>query len=107
MSERKPPKKAPPEEGGAPSPNHGELVLYPTEDGSARFQLRAEGGTVWLNQPELAALFDTSMQNINLHIKNILAEGELQGEGTVKEYLIVRTEGSRQVRRPQNSITST
>lgn len=100
MSERKPPKEAPPAKGGAPSPSHGELVLYPTEDGSARFYLRAEHGTVWLSQAELAELFQTSVPNINIHIKNVLAEGELQGEATIKDDLIVRTEGSRQVRRP-------
>ena len=100
MSERRPPKKAPPEEGGAPSPSHGELVLYPTEDGSARFYLRAELGTVWLSQAELAELFQTSVPNINIHIRNVLAEGELQGEATIKDDLILRTEGSRQVRRP-------
>jgi hypothetical protein len=100
MSERKPPKKTPPEEKDAPSPNHGELVLYPTEDGSARFYLRAEHGTVWLSQMELAELFQTSVPNINIHIKNVLAEGELQGEATIKDSLIVRTEGTREVRRP-------
>lgn len=100
MTERKPPTKAPTEEKAAPSANHGELVLYPTEDGSARFYLRAQHGTVWLSQAELAELFQTSVPNINIHIKNVLAEGELQGEATIKDDLIVRTEGRRQVRRP-------
>ena len=78
--------------------NKGELVLYTTEDGSAKFSLRAEDGTVWLTQLELAELFQTSKQNISLHIKNILADGELT-EATVKESLTVQTEGKRQVRR--------
>lgn len=79
--------------------SHGELVLYNTEDGSARFYLRAENGTVWLTQLELAELFQTSKQNISLHIKNILEEGELSSVATVKEYLTVQTEGKRQVKR--------
>jgi hypothetical protein len=77
----------------------GELVLYTAEDGSAAIQLRAEGGTVWLTQLEMATLFDTSKQNVSLHIKNILAEGELAEAATVKESLTVQTEGKRQVRR--------
>lgn len=78
----------------------GELVLYATDDGSAQFFLRAEGGTVWLTQMELAELFQTSIPNVNIHIKNVLSEGELDLEATIKEDLIVRTEGTRQVRRP-------
>jgi hypothetical protein len=75
-----------------------DLILYTTEDGKAAIQLRAEEGTVWLTQAAMAELFATTKQNISLHIKNILAEGEL-GEATVKESLTVQTEGSRQVRR--------
>jgi len=77
----------------------GELILYTAEDGSAAIQLRAEGGTVWLTQLEMATLFDTSKQNISLHIRNILSEGELVEAATVKESLTVQTEGKRQVRR--------
>lgn len=77
----------------------GELILYTLDDGSAAIQLRAEGGTVWLTQLEMATLFDTSKQNVSLHIKNILAEGELVEAATVKESLTVQTEGKRQVRR--------
>lgn len=76
-----------------------ELVLYATEDGTAQFFLRAEDGTVWLSQIELAELFQTSVPNINIHIKNVLEEGELTEVRTVKDDLIVRMEGSRQVRR--------
>ncbi|CDG85892.1 virulence RhuM family protein [Janthinobacterium agaricidamnosum] len=80
--------------------DQGELVLYTSEDGSATFFLRAQGGTVWLTQVELAELFQSSVPNVNIHIKNILEEGELQAEGTIKEDLIVRIEGARQVKRP-------
>ncbi|CAN7556990.1 virulence RhuM family protein [Caballeronia sp. LjRoot34] len=82
------------------SSDKGEVVLYATDDGTAQFFLRAEGGTVWLSQLELAALFQTSIPNVNIHIKNILAEGELSSEATIKEDLIVRTEGNRRVKRP-------
>lgn len=80
--------------------NNGELVLYASEDGSSKFFLRAQGGTVWLTQMELAELFQTSIPNVNIHIKNVLDEGELKSEATIKEDLIVRLEGTRQVKRP-------
>ncbi len=77
----------------------GELILYTTEDGGTRIRLRAEGGTVWLSQLEMADLFQTSVPNINMHVKNVLEEGELSESATIKESLIVRQEGTRQVRR--------
>lgn len=80
--------------------SNGELVLYAAEDGSATFFLRAQDGTVWLTQMELAELFQTSIPNVNIHIKNVLEEGELQPEATIKEDLIVQLEGTRQVKRP-------
>lgn len=78
----------------------GELVLYATDDGEAQFFLRAEQGTVWLTQLELAALFQTSKQNVSLHLKNIFSDGELAEVATVKDYLTVQSEGSRRVKRP-------
>jgi len=77
----------------------GELILYRSEDGRAEIQLRAEGETVWLTQAEMADLFDTSVPNINIHIRNILKEEELDEGATIKDDLIVRDEGGRQVRR--------
>lgn len=77
----------------------GELILYTAEDGSAAIQLRAEGGTVWLTQGEIATLFDTTPQNITQHTKALYAEGELTEEGTCKEVLQVRQEGGRAVNR--------
>src|SRR6185437_8685492 len=59
----------------------------------------AEDETVWLNQNQLAELFQTSKQNISLHVRNVYEEGELPEQGTVKEYLTVQKEGSRQVKR--------
>ncbi|MBK1692394.1 virulence RhuM family protein [Ectothiorhodospira mobilis] len=77
----------------------GELILYRTEDGKAQIHLRVEGDTAWLTQAEMAELFQTSVPNINTHVKNILESGELSAEATIKENLIVRQEGARQVRR--------
>lgn len=77
----------------------GELILYTAEDGKVEIQLRAEGGTVWITQAEMAALFQTTPQNITLHVKAIYAEGELLPEATCKEHLQVRQEAARQVKR--------
>jgi hypothetical protein len=69
------------------------IILYTTEDGKSRIQLRAIDGTVWLSQAEMAALFDTTKQNISLHIKNILEEGELFEVSVVKDYLTTASDG--------------
>src|SRR5580700_7920038 len=79
--------------------NAGELILYTTEDGQTHIQLRADGDTVWLTQLEMAELFQTSKQNISLHIKQILITKELVEAATVKDYLTVQPEGKRQVSR--------
>ena len=71
----------------------GELILYTTEDGKVSVQLRAGDGTVWLTQLELAELFQTSKQNISLHVKNVLVEGELAEAAVVKEYLTTAADG--------------
>jgi hypothetical protein len=62
------------------------LILYTTEDGRSRIQLRAQEQTVWLTQLELAELFATSKQNIGQHLKRILAEGELTEASVVKQH---------------------
>lgn len=88
------------EEKVQPEPIHmSELILYQTEDGEAEVRLRAEDGSVWLTQMEIAELFATSKQNVSLHAKNILQEGELAEVATVKDSLTVQTEGKRQVKR--------
>jgi len=79
--------------------SEGELILYRTEDGKAAIQLRAVEGTVWLSQAEIAALFDTTPQNITLHLRNIQSEGELDVEATCKARLQVQIEGERGVQR--------
>lgn len=77
----------------------GELVLYQTEDGRTRVECRFAEGTIWLTQIQLSELFQTSVPNINLHLKSIYAEGELDEAATIKSYLMVRSEGSRRVSR--------
>ena len=81
-------------DGGDQRSARGELILYSTEDGRAEIQLRAEQGTVWLTQAHIAELFDTTKQNVSLHVRNILADGEL-GPSVVKESLIPASDGKR------------
>ncbi len=76
-----------------------EIILYQTDDGRTRVQCRFDGETLWLTQAQIAELFQTSIPNINLHLKAIYAEGELPEDATIKSYLIVRSEGTRQVSR--------
>tara|TARA_E500000305_G_C4002913_1_gene228340 strand:+ start:61 stop:1065 length:1005 start_codon:yes stop_codon:yes gene_type:complete len=71
----------------------GELILYRSDDGRAEIQLRAEGDTVWLTQLEMAELFDTSKQNVSLHVRNILNEKELSQDSVVKESLTTAADG--------------
>jgi len=76
-----------------------EIILYQTEDGQTRVECRFEDGTIWLTQVMIAELFQTTVPNVNIHLKNIYAERELGEKATIKEYLIVRNEGSREVAR--------
>jgi hypothetical protein len=76
-----------------------DLILYTSEDGQTRLQLRADGKTIWLTQLEIAELFQTSKHNVSIHTKNIFKDGELAPEATVKESLTVQMEGGREVER--------
>ena len=71
-----------------------DIILYQTEDGQSKIELQLQDGTVWLNQLELAELFQTSRPNITLHIKTIFADGELDEKVVVKEYLITTQHGA-------------
>ena len=73
----------------------GEMILYQTEDGKAQINLRAIDGTVWLSQMEIAHLFDTSKQNVSLHLQNIFADEELAEDSVVKESLTTAADGKR------------
>lgn len=78
---------------------NNDIILYNTEDGESKIELHLQDGTVWLSQLELAELFDTTKNNISLHIKNIFEDKELDKEATVKDYLTVQKEGSRDIQR--------
>ncbi|MBK5958365.1 hydroxyacid dehydrogenase [Rhodoplanes elegans] len=75
------------------NPSRGELILYRTNDGRAAIRLRLQDGTVWLTQAEIATLFDTTKQNVSLHLKNIFQDSELAKEAVVKESLTTATDG--------------
>ena len=77
----------------------GELLIYQTEDGHTRIECRFENETLWLTQAHMAELFQTTPQNITLHLKAIYAEGEQTEEATCKSYLQVRREGGRTIQR--------
>ncbi len=81
---------------------NGELILYTTEDGTVAINLQVADGTVWLTQLELSELFQTSKQNISLHVRNVLAEGELRADSVVKEYLTTAADGKRYRTRSYN-----
>ena len=70
-----------------------ELILYQTEDGLTRVQLRVVDGSVWLSQLEIAELFATSKQNVSLHVANVLKEGELTADSVVKDSLTTAADG--------------
>jgi len=75
------------------------FIIYSTEDGNTRLRVQLDGITVWLSQAMMAELFQTTVANVNTHIKGILREGELAYGATIKESLIVQNETGRQVRR--------
>ncbi len=72
-----------------------EVVLYTSEDGETRLHLRLGGNTVWLTQLEIAELFQTTKQNVSLHVRNIFEEGELRDDSVVKESLTTAADGKR------------
>ena len=78
-------------------PPQGQVLIY--RDGATRLQVRLDGATVWLTQAAMAELFQTTTQNITLHLQNIYDDTELSEEATCKECLQVRQEGGRNVRR--------
>ena len=81
-----------------PTSQSGEIVLYQPDE-NVRLEVRIEEDTVWLSQQQMTILFQTTKQNVSLHINNIFKEGELRKEATVKDYLTVQFEGERKVNR--------
>ena len=79
--------------------DENKIVIYQTEDGQTQIDVRLENETVWLTQAQMVELFQTTKQNVSLHVGNVFKEGELEQEATVKEYLTVQNEGNRKVAR--------
>lgn len=78
---------------------HGQFLVYPTEDGRTKIEVRLENETVWLTQQHMSELFQVGVPTINYHLKEIFESGELQPEATIRNIRIVRREGSRDVSR--------
>jgi hypothetical protein len=77
--------------------NHGEIIIYQTEDGLTRINVNIQDETVWLSLEQMAELFQRDKSTISRHIKNIYTEGELIRESTVANFATVQNEGDRQV----------
>ena len=77
--------------------NQGEIIIYQTEDGLTRIEVKIEDETVWLSQQQMADLFQTSRTNVVEHIKHIYEEGELDEQSTCRNFRQVRQEGNRKV----------
>lgn len=76
-----------------------EIIIYQDEEASTHIEVKIEDETVWLTQAQMVELFQSTKQNLSLHINNVYKEGELNYESTVKEYLTVQMEGKRKVKR--------
>jgi hypothetical protein len=80
-------------------PQKSQFLIYQAENGTIKIDVRVEDETVWLTQPSIAELFQTTQQNVSLHLRNVYDEQELIPEATHKEFLSVRREGDRDVQR--------
>jgi len=89
MSEKRPP---------------GEVIVYTTPDNQVEVQLKIAESTAWLTQLEMADLFQSTKQNISLHINNIFEEGELEPDSVVKEYLTTGLKGKHLPQKHENPI---
>lgn len=79
--------------------NQGEIIIYQTDDGNTKIDVKMKDETVWLTQQQMAELFQTSRTNVIEHIKNIYADGELEEKATCQNFRQVRMEGNREVTR--------
>ena len=94
-----PPAPSPEDEGAIVPAGRGEILLYQTEDGRTRVECRFQDETIWLSQALMAELYQKDVRTINEHLKSIYSDGELAPEATIRNFRIVRQEGSRQVTR--------
>lgn len=81
------------------NPDTSSIVMYTAEDNNIQLSVKLDGETVWLNQLQMSQLFETTTQNITMHIRNIYRVNELKKTATCKEYLQVQQEGKRKVSR--------
>ena len=79
--------------------NQGEIIIYQSDDGNTKIDVKMQDETVWLTQQQMAELFQTSRTNVVEHIKNIYADGELEEKATCQNFRQVRIEGNREVTR--------
>ena len=79
--------------------SNGDIIIYQVDNGLTKIDVKIQNETVWLSQQQMAELYDTTKQNIGLHIRNIFDENELDENSTVKEFLTVQKEGNRNVER--------
>ena len=77
----------------------GEVLVYEAPDGGVRVEVKLDRDTVWLTQRQMADLFDTSTDNVGLHLKNVFADSELEEAATTEDFSVVQSEGKRRVRR--------
>ena len=82
-----------PEQTALPAP--GQFLVYQAEDGRVKIDVRLQGETAWLTQAHMAELFQTTVPNVNIHLRNIFAEGELQADSVIKEFLITAADGKK------------
>ncbi|PIP88138.1 hypothetical protein COW80_01880 [Candidatus Beckwithbacteria bacterium CG22_combo_CG10-13_8_21_14_all_01_47_9] len=85
-------------------PTDNRITIYESSDGKARVEVRFYGENVWLSQKLMAELFDTTAANVNMHLKNIYKEREIDKTSTIKEFLIVQKEGGRKILQSDVSI---
>ena len=75
------------------------LIIYTSKDGNIKVDVNIQNENIWMSQEVMANLYDTTKNNISIHLKNIFEEGELEKESTVKKILTVQKEGNREVKR--------
>ena len=81
---------------------NNQIIIYNTEDGQTKIEVKMKNETVWLSQKQMAELLDCTVENIIFHLQNVFTTGELSEKATTKDFLVVRREGKRQVKRKLN-----
>jgi hypothetical protein len=79
--------------------DHGEIIIFQTDDGESALKVHLEEESVWLSQKQMADLFAKDVRTVNEHVKNVYAEGELKPEPTIRKFRIVQKAGGREVTR--------